>query len=298
MGGMDERPTWKQALPSVPHKLLIEPANIVTEFYKEHLCLDVDSGRLQPSDAWIVLRSFLVAAAQTHAAVCILLAENRPKPLMLQAGVLNRSLFEVFAAVLALTADPEPRIKMLMREFFKMLTLRHHSLTARFGQDPDWTEYLAVYREGLPTFGQLLDIPEELRKEPARIVDQWPTPGAMVYGRRDKPPFVSGTQLAVLKYFYESHYPLQSAQAHGRMAAVATAMLVDTPEAQWNPGHGESDLVTTALLLLVCILSEIEIAGSYAHHPKLCELWTYLRDMNGEARDVWNLRYAKRLSPG
>ena len=68
--------------------------------------IHVDSGRLQPSDAWIVLRSFLVAAAQTHAAVCILLAENRPKPLMLQAGVLNRSLFEVFAAVLALDLAP------------------------------------------------------------------------------------------------------------------------------------------------------------------------------------------------
>ena len=298
MGGMDELPKWKRTLPSVDPSLFNDPANIAIEFYKEHLLRDVDSGQLQPADVWIALRGFLVAAAQTYAAVCILLAKNRPKPLMLQAEVLNRSLFEIFATVLALTEEPEPRTKTLMWEFFKMLALRYDRLSRRFGQDSEWANYLDVYRSILTTLGEKLSIPEELRKEPQKIVDKWPTPGVMVHGRGGEPPFVSGSRLAALKYFYEFHYEQQSAQVHGRTAALAAAMLVDNPGEQWNPSHGESNSMTTALLLLVCILSEIEFAGSYANHPKLAELWTYLRDMmDGGSKDVWNLRYAELLSP-
>ena len=106
MGSMDGLPKWKRTLPSVDHSLFNDPANIAIEFYKEHLLRDVDSRQLQPADVWIALRGFLVAAAQTYAAVCILLAKNRLKPLMLQAEVLNRSLFEIFATVLALTEEP------------------------------------------------------------------------------------------------------------------------------------------------------------------------------------------------
>jgi hypothetical protein len=73
-------------------------------------------------------------------------------------------------------------------------------------------------------------------------------------------------------------------------------MLVDSPEEQWNPGYGESDLVTTALLLLACLLREIELAGGYAHHRKLAELWTYLREIDDESKDVWALRYAELSS--
>ena len=80
-------------------------------------------------------------------------------------------------------------------------------------------------------------------------------------------------------------------------------MLVDTPEQQWNPGHGESNTVGSALLFVacmhpsfrsgraVCLLSEIESAGTYTRHPKLAELWTYLRDLDDEAKELWTLRY-------
>jgi len=123
--------------------------------------------------------------------------------------------------------------------------------------------------------------------------DEWPTPGVMVYGgpNRKIPPFIAGTRHALLKELYESHYPHQSAQAHGGMASMAVAMLVDDPSQQWNPGYGESNIVSSALLFMACFLSEIETAGGYAHHSRLAELWTYLRDIDDEAKDLWQLRY-------
>jgi hypothetical protein len=69
------------------------------------------------------------------------------------------------------------------------------------------------------------------------------------------------------------------------------AMLVDAPEDQWNPGHGESNIVVSALAFVACILCEFENAGGYSHHPKLAELWTYLRDIDDESKELWDLRY-------
>jgi hypothetical protein len=78
---------------------------------------------------------------------------------------------------------------------------------------------------------------------------------------------------------------------------MAVAMLVDDPSLQWNPGYGESVIVVTALLFMACILSEIESASGYTHHPKLAELWTYLRGVHDEPKDLWNMRY-EELSHG
>ena len=104
-------------------------------------------------------------------------------------------------------------------------------------------------------------------------------------------------RLDVLRETYQYHYPHQSAQAYGRVAALAVALLVDDPDSQWNPGYGESNIVSTALLFLACILSELKADGGYQRHPKLAELWTYLRNIDGEATDLWTLRYEALLAP-
>ena len=288
---MQEFPKWKRDLPRVPHKLLNEPIQLLVEFYKEHLRRDVKSGRLTPPEPFIMLRGFLMAGMQTYAAICILLSEKRPKRLMLQAGILNRALFEILASVVALTEDPVPRAQVLAREYFREFALRYHHLITRFGSDPKWRDYLEVYREGIAIIANNLKLPAELERAPSKIPDRWPSPSVMVRGRPKVPPFVSGTRLAVLKELYEFHYSIQSAQAHGRAASFAAAMVVDAPDTQWNPGQGESNLISTALLCMTCIRSEIESAGGYVHHPKLAELWTYLRDMDDEAKELWTRRY-------
>lgn len=297
--GMEELPKWKNKLPRVPFKLFSEPLNVLVEFYKEHVRRDIHAGRLTPSDPWVMLRGFLVGGMQTYASICILLADKRPKPLMLQAGILNRALFEILATVVALTEDLVPRAQVLAREYYKSLAVGYTRRVARFGSDPKWTEFLEVYRKHLGAIAEGLGLTPELRRDPNAIQDEWPTPGVMLYGRpsRKIPPFVSGTRHAVLKELYEFHYPHQSAQAHGRMASAAAATLVDDPSKQWNPGYGESDIVSTALLFMACILSEIESAGGYAHHAKLAELWTYLRDAHDEPKELWHLRY-EELSHG
>jgi hypothetical protein len=212
---------------------------------------------------------------------------------MMQAAVLNRALFETLATVLALTEDPDTRAVTLLREAIKMHAATYKRQLARFGNDPTWKGYLDVFRTRLTVSLGDFGLPLDVLNDPVIITDEWPTPGAMLWGnkRAKTPPFVSGSRHDVLKEFYEEHYPFQSAQAHARVAAMSMASLVDQPEQQWNPGHGESNIVVTALLFLACILSKIEAAGHYAHHAKLFELWSFLRDLDGEAKDLWALRY-------
>ena len=94
-----------------------------------------------------------------------------------------------------------------------------------------------------------------------------------------------------MRELYQEHYAGQSAQAHGRGVSSAMALFVDSPEGHWNPGQGESNIVSIALLMMACMISELETAGKYERHAKLAELWTYLCDMHDEAKELWDIRY-------
>ena len=294
MGRVMEIKKWVHQVPGVPHSLLNDAINSAVEFYKEHIRRDVNDGKIGPANYWMLLRGYLIAAMQTYAGICILLSKKRPKPLMLQAAILDRSLLENLATVLSLTEKPVERTPILLRESTRQLASTYKRYIARFGNDPKWQEYLEVFRHNLTATLKAQGLPLQVVTNPELITDEWPTPGAMLWGSKKKKlvPFVSGSRHSVLKELYEAHYSHQSAQAHARMAAMPMAMLVEDRDAQWNSGQGESNLVSHALLFLSCILSEIEHAGGYPSHPKLAEVWAYLREMDDEAKEIWTLRYA------
>ena len=289
MTDSDQLPKWQHTPDiKIPHKLVNDLVNVVVDYYREHIRRDVQDGRLKPARGWLFLQGLLVAAMQTYASICALLAEKRPKPLMLQANVLGRSLFEIFTTVMALTDDIDTGTNILLREYIKMLAVDYRRQVARFGDDPSCKEYLSVFRTRLDDLVNSSDVPADVVENPDVIANEWPTPGRML---RKKKPYVSGTRHTALKAIYDAHSSNLSAQAHARMAAISMAMLVDTPEMRWNPGQDESNIVTTALLHVACLLTELEFAGGYPHHPRLAELWTYLRTGDGEAQEIWALRY-------
>lgn len=144
---MEDLPKWKHELPSIPHPLLNDAVNLLTEFYKEHIRRDIRDGKLQPVNYWALLRGFLIAAMQTYASICLLLSKKRPKPLMMQAGVLGRAIFENLATVLALTEKPEERALILMRESIRMFAVKYKREREQFGNEPKWKEYLEVSRK-------------------------------------------------------------------------------------------------------------------------------------------------------
>ena len=111
-------PQWKVDLPAFPHKMTDAPLTLVSDFYLEHLERDAKAGRLEPLGFWVVGRGLLLGARQGYAAMCLLLSEKRPKPLLLQAGILNRSFFETLVNIAALISEPA-QTKILQREGFR-----------------------------------------------------------------------------------------------------------------------------------------------------------------------------------
>ena len=295
---MTDWPVWKQELPALPHKLFNDAVNPVMDFYKANLEIDARRGRLQPVNYWVVNRGLLLSAAQTYAAVCTLLADKRPKPFLLQAGILDRSLFETLASVMYLGEAPAERTAVFELEAYKSHALRFRRYERRYGTDPEWKDYLDVYRQGLAKMSAM--IPSHYSHDPDSIPDTWPTPGIMIFGRHSRsiPPAISGSRREVLRVLYQEHYDHQSAMAHQRAAAVSSAMLTEHPEAAWSPGHAESHFVVNALTVLGAILAELQTAGAYPRHPRLAELWAYLRGMDMDAQELWAIRYESLVSLG
>ncbi|MEO5823112.1 MAG: hypothetical protein ABIT71_21625 [Vicinamibacteraceae bacterium] len=289
----DECPKWKVDLPAFPHKMIDTPLALVCDFYLEHLERDAKAGRLAPTAFWVICRGLMLGARQGYASVCLLLAEKRPKPLLLQAGILNRSLFETLINIAALVAEPA-RIRILEREGFRTLALRYEDHSGKHPSDSKWKDYLAVYRANLDGLAARVDVTAAEVANPSAIALEWPTPGRLLFGQPSKKvaPWVDGNVADVLKKLYAQYYPHQSELAHQRIAAVSAALVVENPDEQWNPGHAESDLVSTAALLLACIVAELQSAGNYAKHPKLAELWGYLCELDEEFKDVWGIRYS------
>src|SRR5277367_1215131 len=189
-------PEFKLTLPSSPFQLYNEPVEILVKFYKEHLQRDIADGRLTPAEVWIIFRGLLVSASQSYAAICILLSDKRPKPLMLQAGILNRSLLETLGNVLALCEAPKSRTRILAREAYKNMALTLQAYKAQFETNPKWKEYLNVYAEALAIWEKELRLPRHRIKNPSSIPEEWPTPGIMIHGskRRNQKPFLRGSR--------------------------------------------------------------------------------------------------------
>lgn len=293
---MKALPTLKRTLPAFPTGVLTGPAEEVLKFYNEHLQRDGTEGKLKPTQAWVILNGLLTAGAQTYNAIRLLLSERRPTQLLLQAGVLNRLLFELFATTLGILENPSTRTQMLLQDAHNTKAKQYEHLNAQYGNNPDYQEHLEVYKKGLPIMAEMANVdPKNALHAKRRTNRHWPTPGAMVNpqgkSKRGTKPFVSGKRGEVLKRLYDRHYNQLSAQAHGRIDAVGTALLAGRPGLQWNPGHGKSSILCTAVLFICCTVSELETAGTYEHHRKLAELWTYLREMNDEASELWELRY-------
>jgi hypothetical protein len=229
----DGLPTWKHDLPVVTYGLLKDASSVLTDFYKEHIRRDVDPGTLKPTDYWTTLHGLVVAATQTHAAIGLLLSEKQPKPFILQATILNRSLFEILSTVLALTEKPAERTTILMSETVKMYGKEFMRATKLYGDEPKWKDYLDVFERRQEDLLKGLGLPAEALHEPNLIKTDWPTPGVMLGTRRGTPPMISGTRHAVLLEFYDAHYSSQSAQAHARMGKPGD-MLVVTKHLAWR----------------------------------------------------------------
>jgi hypothetical protein len=94
---------------------------------------------------------------------------------------------------------------------------------------------------------------------------------------------------------YYLWYSTLSALAHQRLAAAAQAYLSDEPDSPWAPERVVRNIVISMLLFMACILSEIEVAGSFEPNVHLRAPWARAGPQSDVAERVLSLRYRQVL---
>ena len=284
----------KRELPGIAFEEVDTPLREALSFYLETLQQDIASGKLKSESAWSCVHGFALCTQQGYAGVLALLDEKRKLRLQVQASVIQRSVLEILANLMAIFEDLEPRQLWLMRENYKSLALRFERDKADFGSDPAHTAYFDAFEAFLNLRQDALNLSADERKDPT-IIQEWPTPGKLLFGvkNRNVAPMITGNRGDALKVLYRRHYSSLSEHAHQRAAAIALGLIVRDPSKQWNPGYGESAIIGSTAFFAACVLSEIQAEGRYPKHPGLTAAWAALRKMDLEAQELWKLRYEK-----
>jgi len=289
--GVRPAPPKPGDLPSVSHKTIDGPLMKASRYFKEHLRRN--EGSLKPELFWITVRGLLISGEQTYAAICVLVADRRPKTLPLQASILVRSLLEALGNLLALSEDPPKRSFLFGCDGYRSAFDECQRLKAGFGNVAKWKHWLAQSEQLLKVHATLLGLTAQQANDPAKhLPKRWPTPGGLL---DKKKPMLSGTRLTAFKQLYDFWYSTLSGYAHQRLRALSAALITDDPSLQWSPGRIESNVVSEATLFLLCILSEVEVLGGFQPNVNLRVAWERMRPLDDMSETMVKVRYGKLL---
>jgi hypothetical protein len=281
------RRTLDRDRPRIPHSLTHHLTDLLGTYYQEHVRRNRSDGTLDPPETWQLVYGFLLAAKQTYDGICLLVEHKRPQPLLLQAVVLKRALFEYLINASVLLQNPKANTAELLRDAYRTNAVTNLSRQIRFGDDERWRAHFEAIASLLDRDAERLQLkPSEI--EQPRTIRAWPTPGRLIKTR------VTGALQQVLQNLYDNHYGVTSAHSHGRAMATSTAIVVAHPEYELYPDQ-PSHHVTTAQTMLACLWAEVSAAARFDVNPKLLEYWGYVRLYDDEAAEVWALRYRSLL---
>ena len=266
-----------------------------------HLERDLKGGRLRPETRWTLIWGLALSANQTHSAIALLLAErNRPNTLPLQASILVRSLVEALGNLMALAAGPSAFRWFAAdgyRRRFEQLRLQRKL----FGHRAKWKEWLDQMDAFVAWQGEWARLGTRRRRRPTQTIPEWPTAYFLTRRqsrrgrRRPLPALLKGNRARLFEEAYRLWYSLLSSYAHQRSAAAQIAIFSNDPDAHWERGGIESDVMSQAMLFYACILSELESAARMPQSLDLRVLWSLLWDIDEHAQRFIGIRYRRLL---
>jgi hypothetical protein len=266
---------------------------------------------------WSTMRGLLHASEQTMRAVTLLVADKRVEeknegkgsgPYVAQAIMIQRSLIESLANVLALSDDRSRRRRrdrLFRRDGYKESAKEYNALVAKRAsgkliqrKNSRWNEAIQTARE------MLREVATESNLTPAEISDpdkleSWPRPPRMLTGKDvDKVPWVTGDRLAALRCLYDDSYGPNSRVVHLKDRALYLSMLQAkglTREQLWR---GRNACVFRAATLHAAVLAEVGNEFGWAKDVKRClrTAWSYLIQDWDPALEVYRIRYRTLLT--
>lgn len=248
------------------------------------------------ADAQATVERMLRVARNTWRALRFLCAQEpeyhaRKVEFALAAAPMVRSNLEVLFAFIFLFDDLGPRANWFMKSGWREVQdeyARHQSL---YGTDPDWREWLDGYNGFVEQLATLAKITDADRARPASI-KWWPTPGKMI-----KHPSLNPERKAFMEFLNDWHYKQLSSQHHLSMPGLVMRSQALMPASQqeehfeWHMEKQRSDVIVTALILTLAILTEVNHEAHFALNTRLAYIWGTLTPDMGIARELYDRRY-------
>lgn len=234
------------------------------------------------------LRAFVISTEQLYAATILLMAGNRPKPLVLPAGILARGLVEGLGNLFALLEDPIASTPLFLRDDY----LNAHRKVAyhqrRFGNRPGYAKEV----RNLAQYARALGLSPEEATQP-ELLKEWPTPGRLLNGTT--PPRLVGERRKVFEEVHGFWYRSLSAFSHHRVSALQMAVFSEEQPDEGMFLLAKSATVTLAVLVVLCVLSEVEHFCGFEPNAPLRVAWERVHDMDDLTLAVYKLRYGNLL---
>jgi hypothetical protein len=285
--------------PSMPYKRFKDAMEGAWRHVSTHLERNLKTGSLQPETRWTFIWGLALSAHQTHSAIALLLADrNKPKTLPLQASILVRSLVEGLGNLLALTGRPSA-FRWYAADGYRRLFEQLQVQREIFGHRHNWREWLARMDTVLALQAEWGRLGARRRRRPSKLIPDWPSPYWLTRSRSGKgykrrlPALVQGNRARLFEDAHRLWYSVLSSYAHQRSAAAQQAIFASDPDAHWEPGGLESDVMSQAMLFYACILSELETAARMPLSADLRVLWSLLWDADEHAKRFINIRYRR-----
>jgi hypothetical protein len=269
------------------------------------------------SGYWSTMRALLHASEQTMRAVAFLVADKRieekeqgkgPGPFPAQAIMLQRSLVETLANVLALSDDRSRRTqrdRLFRRDGYKESAKEHMALLAKRAsgkliqrKNARWDDAIEESRKWLAERAAYSKLTPAEIADPDKL-ESWPRPSGMLTGKDvNRVPWVTGERLAALRCLHDDSYGSNSRVVHQKDRALYLSMLQAKGLTRDQLWRARNACVFRAATLHAAVLADVGHAFGWSKDAKRClrTAWSYLIQDWDPALEVYRIRYRKVLA--
>jgi hypothetical protein len=245
-----------------------------------------------------VLESFARVSHNSFHTI-VVLSLNKPEyPLTTEDSLsippITRTLLDILFSTIFLLENLPTRSTQYFKGGWRENAEELQRIVARYGQDPDWAEWIAGFRAYLEQAADLYGITAEERANPQNL-PYWPIPSRIL-----KDTSLARDRLALLQHLYDWYYKHLSAESHlspsGLAMRVGALLPAQDQEVRdWRLAKQRSDQVTAASLIALAFATEIDIAFEYGLRPRLVYIWTLLAQHVRMARELYDPWYKNRI---
>ena len=212
------------------------------------------------------------------------------------APPLLRSLVDELFTIALIGADPEANVSWYYRSGWREQAQLGEQFRNRYGNNPEWTDWLKGYQSLLDTSWQDLYVTAKEKADPTSI-RWWPTPAQMLRLKTIPTDVVS-----FFEYLTDWFYRQLSQQTHltypGLVWRGGTMLRQpDDPirDGEWRKKR--SDSVGSAVLYTLAFFTEVNVILESDLYPKCAYIWGVWKEYDTGAKDLFEMRYERLLAP-